>query len=590
MAGPWDKYADEPWKKYAPSVLDQSNTDVQAAQARASAVPESGLGQFVAGYGSGAPRLLRGIGQRAGIVSQAAVDEAAKTDKPLLDTFWGGVGNMVGGGAAMAPTALIPGANTLAGAAMIGGALGKIQPTVTGESPDKNAAYGAIAGPTAVAGGRALGAAYQGGKAVFEPLYDAGRERIAGRVLQRFADDPASIAGATNAPTITGALPTLAEQTGDAGIARLQDALRAGDPRIANQISGRLSDNNAARVNALRNLAGENGPRDAAVAARGTAAERAYGDAFKNSTALSPSQLKAQSGLLGSGKIEALLETPAIADAREAAKTIAANKGSPIADPAGSIQGLHYMKLAMDDAIAAARNKNTAAGDNLAASIKSAQGRLVDALETLSPDYKTARVTYAQMSKPVNSMDVAAQVARKGLSNGSDLSGNPTINRNALLGSMRDEPALVKQATGRNLGSLNNVMEPNDLNMLRTIASEADRTGAVATAGNGPGSATAQRLASQNILSQVAGATGLPPSWAESVLARTIAKPLNMLYGGVAEPKIQQALAEALLDPAKAQAMIAAAAPSQKPLLAKLFQQAAAARAVPVANGLANRP
>jgi hypothetical protein len=40
-------------------------------------------------------------------------------------------------------------------------------------------------------------------------------------------------------------------------------------------------------------------------------------------------------------------------------------------------------------------------------------------------------------------------------------------------------------------------------------------------------------------------------------LANTfIGKPLNLVYGGVAEPRIQQALADAVLDPAKARVLL----------------------------------
>lgn len=564
----------------------QERVSAQEAADREKYSPTAGMGTFartVAGYGSAAPRLARGIGQRLGMVSQSDADEANKLDAPLLATTAGNVGNIAGNIAAAVPTALIPGANTIAGAAAIGGGLGLAQPTSTGESPLQNAAIGAAAGPAGLLAGRGLGAVYQGGKALAEPFREGGPERIAGRMIQRFADDPSKIAGTTNAPTITGALPTLAEQTGDAGLARLQDALRAADPQIGNQIAGRLSENNAARVNALRALSGENGARDFAAAHRASTAAGQYERAFAvpvKAEDLSPAMR---------GEVTKLMELPAVRDAMAEARTNAANFGMKGTDE-NVIAGLHQAKLAMDDQI----SKLTGGGAveaNKAAGIRAARDRLVTFMEKMSPDYQEARVTYAQMSKPINAMDVAAQVAKKGLSNGSDLSGNPTINRNALLGALKDEPALVKQATGRNLGDLSSVMEPNDLNKLRAIASESDRAGAVATAGNGPGSATAQRMASQNILQQMIGPTGLPKSWADSVLANTlVGKPFNLLYGGVAESKIQQALAAAVLDPAKAQAMLAAATPAQKPLLAKLFQQAAAARAVPVANGLANRP
>jgi hypothetical protein len=112
------------------------------------------------------------------------------------------------------------------------------------------------------------------------------------------------------------------------------------------------------------------------------------------------------------------------------------------------------------------------------------------------------------------------------------------------------------------------VMEPDQVQLLRQIASEVDRTGAVARAGNGPGSATAQRMASQNILRQLVGPTGLPESWAESALANTlIGKPFNLLYGGVAEPRIQQALAEAVLDPVAARQALQAAQQATSPRL-----------------------
>jgi hypothetical protein len=543
-----------------------------------------GFGKFVAGYGSAVPRLARGIGQRLGINSQAEVDEANKLDQPLMETGAGMAGNIAGNVGAAVPTAFVPGANTIAGAAAIGGVLGAAQPTTTGESALKNGLIGGAAGPAGLIAGRAIGSAWQGGKALLEPFSQSGRDKIGGRVIQRFADDPSRISRATNTPTVTGARPTLAEQTGDAGLARLQDSLRSADPQIGNQIGARLSENNASRVNALRALAGEDGARDMAVAHRASTGAQQYERAFSVPVKAEelPPALR--------GEVTKLMQMPAVRDAMGEARTNAANFGMKGTDD-NVVAGLHQAKLAMDDQI----SKLTGGGAveaNKAAGIRAARDRLVTFMEKVSPDYQEARVTYAQMSKPINSMDVAGHLAKKGLSNGSDLSGTPTINRNALLGAMKDENALVKQATGRTgLGGLDNVMEPADLAMLRSIAGEVDRAGAVATAGNGPGSATAQRMASNNILHQLVGPTGLPKSWADSVLANTIVgKPLNLLYGGVAEPKIQQALAEAVLNPAKARQMLAAATPAQRPALLQLLQRTAAARTAPAANGLANRP
>lgn len=548
----------------------------------------SGTEKFLAGAGKAFTDIGRGTGQIArsilpksvsdtlGLPTQAQIDEARRLDAPLMKTSAGTAGAITGGVATALPTMLIPGANTVTGAALTGAAMGALQPTTENESRAKNALVGGLLGGGTVLAGRAVKAAYQGGKALLEPFSEAGRNNIAGRTLARFADDPSAIKNVTSTPTATGALPTLAEQTGDRGIAQLQDALRSADPQIENQIGQRLAANNAARVAALKSLTGQDGARDFAAANRAGTVDTMFDDAFKvrpTIDSLTPEQTKAMQSLLGRPAIQSAIKE-AQANAQNAGKNLASS------DAAGSLEGMHQMKLAMDDAIAKLEN-GTAAQVNKAASIRSAQKDLVSFMESVSPEYATARAVYRQMSKPINQMDIAAELAKRGLSNTNDLTGNQTIMRNALLGAMKDEGALMRRATGRNLGNaLSDVLEPDQLAMINAIASEADRAGAVASAGAGPGSATAKRMAAQNVLAQLAGPTGLPQSWAESVLAQTVlGKPLNVLYGGVAEPKIQQALAGAVLDPAKAQAVLDAALKAGQKLPPSMLQKLTAAAA-----------
>lgn len=550
---------------YQGRVLAQQMSD---AITYAPTVGMSGPEKFLAGYGKAIPDMVQGIGQRLGLVDQSTVDETRRLNAPLMKTGAGMAGNIAGNVAATLPALAVPGASTILGAAATGGVLGLIQPTAQGESAIKNAGMGAAMGGGAAVAGNLLGAGWRGLKAIAEPFTSGGPEQIAGRTLLRFADNPASIANVTNKPTPTGALPTLAEQTGDTGLARLQDSLRSVDPQINNALASRASSNNAARVNVLSEMAGGNGARDAAVANRRNVAEQLYGDAFSNANAVSPSQLAAQKSLLDSNQIEKLMQAPAIQDAMNQARVNAANAGTSMDSSVGSIQGLHNMKLALDDMI---KDPATAAQTVRVNALKTARDKLVGVTETLSPDYKTARTTYADMSQLPNQMDIAAQLANKSFSKGSDLSGNPIINRNALLGAMQDEGALMKQATGRNLGNaLENVMSPDQMNKLNAIASEVDRAGAVATAGNGPGSATAQRLASQNILRQVItpngvnAAPGLGQKIGQAVVDNTLAntvvgKATNWIYSGIAEPKIQQALTNAVLNPEQAKAAIQAA-------------------------------
>lgn len=524
----------------------------------------SPLEAALAGAGKAVYDAGRGAGQMLGLVSQRDVDESRRLDAELMDSTAGKVGNVAGNVAMAVPTAFVPGANTMTGAAAAGGIMGALQPVAGDESRLGNAALGAGAGAAGVAAGRALAGLYQGGKALVEPFTDAGRAKIAGRTLQRFADDPTSIVRAAGRKSVTGAVPTLAEETGDAGIARLQDAARAMDPQIGSRIGQRLADNNAARVASLQSLGGTSASRTAAEAARESASRDLYQQATKAAYTVDD-------------ELRALLSRPAVRQAMERAQRLAENQGRKVTfsvapnNPFGGVgiadnktqqitgQALQDIKMAMDEMLTDPASGFTGkAGDT----IKTLRGKLLTWMEDANPAFKAARTAYRDASKPINAMDVGDELARRATSNTSDLAGNPRMQANALLQMMRDEPRLIERATGRKgVGNaLADVLDPAQLNLLQTIARETDRSAAVASAGAGPGSATAQRLASQNILRQLAGPTGLPESWAESAIANTvIGKPLNLVYGGVAEPRIQQAIADALLDPAKARDFLVAA-------------------------------
>ena len=525
----------------------------------------SGFDRFAAGTGKAIVDTGRGLGQILGMIDRKDVDESKARDAALMNTTGGFTGNLAGNIGIALPTFAIPGAATLRGAALIGAAQGAAQPVGTEDSRLQNTAIGGAAGAAGTALGRGVSGAYQGAKALIEPFTDGGRQKIAGRVIQRFADDPAKVLAARGGQSVTGATPTIADETADAGMARLQDAVRSVDPQIAGRIDARLAGNNAAHVAALENLAGNDATRAAAEAARKATTGPAYEQATKAAYTVD-------------GKLQNLLDRPIIKKAMERAKGIAANDSRPFdftTTSSGTFSGVggghpvvtkHVTGRSLQDLKEAidAMLKDPAAGiaGKEIQQVKNLRGQIIDWMETANPEFKAAREGYAAASKPLNQMDIGAELLRKGASNTSDLAGNVRLMPNKLTGLLKNEQGLIESATGRKGlgGSLTDVLTPDQNQLVRTLIGEVDRTGAVARAGNGPGSATAQRMASQNVLQRLIGPTGLPTSWAESALANTIVgKPLNLLYGGVAEPKIQQALAEAVLDPVKARAMLQAA-------------------------------
>jgi len=123
----------------------------------------SEIGAMLSNAASGAGKafvdLGRGAGQYLGLVSRQDVQDSRERDAPLMATGSGKVGNIVGNIAATTPALAIPGANTVAGAGLIGAATGALQPSVSTGETVRNTALGGALG----AGGQAIGNAVAAG-------------------------------------------------------------------------------------------------------------------------------------------------------------------------------------------------------------------------------------------------------------------------------------------------------------------------------------------------------------------------------------------------------------------------------------------
>ena len=104
----------------------------------------------------GAEQLVRdivpGVSKREENL-QKIIDKRKIDNEAILKTKSGTIGNIAGTIATAAPTLLIPGANTLTGSAIVGGALGAAQPVATGDSRTVNTALGAGGGVVGKLGG-----------------------------------------------------------------------------------------------------------------------------------------------------------------------------------------------------------------------------------------------------------------------------------------------------------------------------------------------------------------------------------------------------------------------------------------------------
>lgn len=506
----------------------------------------SGLDKFFAGTGKAFTDLGRGAGQLVGMVSADDVAESRKRDAALMNTGAGLAGNIAGNIVALAPTALIPGANTLGGAAAIGAATGMLQPATSLKEKAQDVALNAFASPAALLAGRGMSSAWNGIKGLTEPLTAAGQDRIATRVLQASATDPeqAAARAAAARELVPGSAPTVAQASQDSGLAQLERTLR-NNPEYAAAFAQRDAAQRAARLKAVQDIAGTDAHYDAIKQGRALFAGEDYANAMKQG--LDPKMAQALQP-----QIQSLLERPSVKAAQADARWLAAENGQKITD-LGSVQGLDWLKKAIDNQISRASQPGSSIGDAKLRALVQTKNDLMATLEQVSPAYKAANDNYAAMSGQVNSMDVARSLLDKLQKPGSEYMGASAKEMgDAYARALSQAQDSVKKATGLNK-TISDVMPTRDIAALEGVGYDLGRKAFAENAGKATGSNTAQNLISQNMLRRMIGPTGLPETWAESTMLQSLLSPVQ-IAGKVtgADKRVMDRIAHGLLSPEEA--------------------------------------
>lgn len=515
-----------------------------------------GAFRALAGAGKAFADTGRGIKQLATLGgNQQEIDNAKQLDAPLMNTGAGLGGNIAGnvalalgpgaavkglGMAAKAPALASAGSammlpKTVLGAGALGAAQGFMQPVASDESRMFNTGLGAAGGalvPAAVAGGRLV-------KDTLAPFTKSGAEKVAGRAIERFAENPSALRNINPEKLVPGSLPTLAEATGDPGIAQLQRAL-ANNPDVGKALAARAQGNMNARFSALSDIAGDAGKMDLFKGARSTNAENLYTTAFAENAKVTP-WIK--------GEISKLQQRPAFRDAWKAATDLAANDGIKL-DRKNVVQVAHYAKMALDDAAEGATGNQQRA-------ILGTRDKLLSLMESkdFAPSYRAARMQYAADSLPINQMEIGKNLLNTLQPALGEFGANTRANAAQYAKAVRDADATAAKATGFHGAKMESVMSPEQVQTIRGIAKDLGRAANAQEAGKAFGSNTAQNLVSQDILKQTLGPFGLPTSWAESTLGETLLRPVSWATK-VPERKALNALGGAMLDPAEAERLL----------------------------------
>jgi hypothetical protein len=547
--------------------------------------------KFVAGYGKAGADLYQGGKQAyAGVADfldpraqtlgslitgekvrsrvdeqRAEVEQTRRRDAPLMETGAGATGNFLGN---IAPMAAIPGAATVRGGLALGAGLGVIQPSAgTGETIG-NMALGAAGG--AVVPG--VVHAYRAAKSAAEPFYEAGKNAIVGRALNRAAGKDAPVvanrlreastpfAGPSQGTPRTvmgeyvpGSVPTVGQAAENAGVASLERAATATNPEVTNAVSDVMRSQNAARVGVLDDMAGTDGRRLFAEQMREGTAGQLYGQA--RTQGIDPAKLTPQV-TEQLQKLSSRVPEEVFAKARQLAKI----NGQEMTD-ANSVQGMHWMKLAIDDLMGAA---DRAGNSTLKGAYAGLQRDFLGMLDNLSPAYQNARGTYAQMSRPINQMDVAGDIMEKSVDK---LTGNLQPRSYARAAT---SDATAARATGFPGATMQGTMEPAQMNALQSILLDLQRSTAAQNAGRGAGSDTVQKLAYTNMLDQAGVPTFLRNFAPAQLLGNVGARGADLAYGR-ANRELGNRLAEVMLDPAQASQLMLTAGPTGVNPLAQLL-------------------
>ncbi len=392
--------------------------------------------------------------------------------------------------------------------------------------------------------GKLVGAGYNAVKGAVEPFYEAGRNKIIGRALREFAGNDAdtAVANLRNAPELVkGSMPTVGQAAGVPSLAALERTAMATSPEATNALAARKAAQSAAQAGALEGIATPSRVGKY-VDLQTRLGDELYADALKplNLGKLSTSQTT---------QINSLIKTPAIKDAMEQARTNAANRGLDIADPAGSMRGLHETKMALDEQIAAVKAKLERDGRGSTSAeldgLNKAKDRLLGFIEGVSPEYKVARETYARVSKPVEQLQTIKDLAFKSVSPQSDaIKAGQYLNN---LKKLKEEGSLSEGQYKR----------------LEAIAEDIKRAGAAETAGRGVGSDTVQKLAYSNMLNLQGIPDALRNFGPASFIGNVAGRVGDVAYGR-ANKELKGRLAETLMEPQRAAQLMEQAGLSTK--------------------------
>ena len=520
-----------------------------------------GLGSAFAGD----PQFRQALRQQTAPIQQrqqAEIDEARRIDSPLMATGGGQVGNALGlmsqilvSGMALKSTsagaALLPA--TIRGNAAQGAALGALQPTTTGESRGLNSLMGGAAGGAGAAVLKGAGTGINALRNIGRQGVD-GTDRAAATMLAAQAADPSSITRA--APSaVPGVQRTLAEETLDPGIARLERNMRS----TSNQFDAIDRSNNAARVQALEGFAGDSASLSAARSERTRETSGLLNQAMQeggvNVTAIRESL---------ASQIESSATRPAVQSALRDVNAALSNAGD-------DVFGLYGVRKTVDDLLSGKAGGDKSYARAATRELMQFKNQLDEEIAKASPTFGQYLNRYREMSVPINRMQIgqAMMDSKSGSAILDPVTGVQVLTPAQFSRKSRSLDDIAAKATGFSKAKASDILQAGDIAVIKAIQDDLERQAFRATAGSGGNSQTFERAALDNQLSRRVG----------SDLAGQIPMvgPYIRDFVGVLDKsrneRIKERLAYLVANPEEARRVIAALPPAGQAIVTKALTQ-----------------
>ncbi|RRS06410.1 hypothetical protein EIP75_02170 [Aquabacterium soli] len=319
-------------------------------------------------------------------------------------------------------------------------------------------------------------------------------------------------------------------------LAAMQRTATAVNPVAMNRQATISASNQDAILQELDDLAGRGGERAFTESTREETAQRLYDKAF--SAPIDPQRITPAL----QGQITKLTNKPAMQAAMQRARELAKNEGLDIADPAGSLRGLHYSLQEIGGMVGDAKTRNE---KRILMGVKNELARILD---KISPAYANARAEYEALSKPVNQFELLDTIAQRSTTG----KGNATLSK---FGTAATDKTAQAFSTKRN-ATLADILNTQQLNRLGNVRGALEGIDFLQNAGRGSGSDTVSKLATS---ARLPGA-----SWMSRVpvvggpVTGLLNRGLDAVYAN-ANRRLEEKLSMGLLDPADALQLLEAA-------------------------------